>query len=360
MKKLRILLFWSLFLLLISEPISTVLASNPASSNFGIEEYSFGSGGTIGSNSSSFSLYGISGEVEQGTNASGNFQLEGGLTNLIEANLPSAPTLTNPSSTYDRLKIVIDNGNNPSDTTFAIAISSDNFVTIQYVKSDYTIGSTLTNADWLPYSGIGSWGGSTGVYITGLQANTTYKVKVKARKGSFTESPYSAVASATTDVPSLSFGVSPTSVIFTNLNGSNSYTDTTQTTDLTTSTNAYNGYSVYAHETGPLTYLSNTIPDFTAGSASNASPQTWSGIGFGYTTNDTDLAGGTANRFSGPKYAPFTTSAPGDPVADHTGPIITTPINNETFTISYRVTAASTTPAGKYLTNIEYIVVPQY
>ncbi|MBI1863168.1 hypothetical protein HYS00_03540, partial [Candidatus Microgenomates bacterium] len=95
--------------------------------------------------------------------------------------------------------------------------------------------------------------------------------------------------------------------------------------------------------------------------SSNASPTSWSGVGFGYTTDDSNLTGGTVDRFTngGPKYAGFGTSAPGDPVADHAG-AITTPVSNESFTISYRVTGNVLTKAGTYSTTVIYTVVPTY
>lgn len=84
--------------------------------------------------------------------------------------------------------------------------------------------------------------------------------------------------------------------------------------------------------------------------------------GFGYTTNDSNLSGGTANRFTagGPKHAGFTTATPGDPVADHTEVIEDPTVTNEQFTITYRVTASETTTAGAYTNTVIYVVVPTY
>ncbi len=67
----------------------------------------------------------------------------------MQANVPPAPTFTNPASNYDRLKVVVNPGNNASDAVFAIAISSDDFVTTQYVQSNATTGSILGSEDWL-------------------------------------------------------------------------------------------------------------------------------------------------------------------------------------------------------------------
>jgi hypothetical protein len=330
--------------------------AGPASTNYELEQYDFGSGGTDNSSSSNFNLFGQSGGIEYVNQSSTNYQVKGGLTQTLQANVPPAPSFTNPVTNYDRLKFIIDNGNNPTDALFAIAISDDDFITTRYIQDDNTVGPTLGSEDWQTYS---NWGGSSGEYVRTLSANTTYKIKVKSKWGNFTESGFGPVASATTSVPSLTFGISSASITFNNLNSSNAYTDISKTTTLTTSTNAYRGYAIYGRETNPLTFGSNTIADYTS---SNSNPSTWNGTGFGYTTNDSDLAGGTADRFTngGPNFAGFTTSIPGDPVADHTVPVEENPIVNEQFTITYRVTGDNTTKAGTYNNTVLYAVVPIY
>ena len=110
--------------------------------------------------------------------------------------------------------------------------------------------------------------------------------------------------------------------------------------------------------TQALTFGSNNIANY---ASPNSAPTTWSGTGFGYSTDDNSLTGGTGDRFTngGPKFAGFTTSAPGDPVADHSGPVLTE-ISNENFNISYRVSADQNTSAGTYTTTVIYVVVPEY
>ena len=336
---------------------SHVYADLPSSDNYKIQSYSFGAGGTATSSSQSFALFGIAGELETASQSSTNYVLGAGLTFLMKANVPPAPTLSNPGNTYDRIKMVINTASNPSDATFAVQISTSSAFTqaVNYVKSDNTIGSTLAATDFKTYT---SWGGATGVTVTGLQSGTTYYVRAKAKRGNFTESEWGPTGSGATVDPSLTFSISSNTVTFDNLNSGNSWTDSGKTTVLTTSTNAYNGYIVNARSTGTLATTSATIADF---GSPNSSPATWSGYGFGYTTNDNSLTGGTADRFTngGPKYAGFTTSSPGDPVADHPGPI-TTAIANEQFTISYRVSVSDTQRPGTYTTTVLYIVVPEY
>ncbi len=335
---------------------SLVIFAGPESTTYELQEWGFGAGGTTSNTSPSYSLFGTVGEIDTGKSTSPSYGLNAGLVFTIQANVPPAPDFTNPGSTlYDRLKFVLNNGSNPQDTEFAIAISTDNFVTTNYIQNDDTVGTVLGSEDWQTYT---NWGGATGSYVTGLSNSTTYQIKVKARQGIYTETPWGPTASVATSDPSLTFGVDSSTVTFNNLNSGNSYTDSSKSTVLTTSTNAYYGYIVYGYVTQPLTFQSSTISNY---ASTNANPSTWTSTGFGYTTNDSDLAGGTPDRFTngGPKYAGFTTTQPGDPVADHASGIVTAVVN-EQFTVSYRVTASASTNAGNYQTTVLYIVVPTY
>lgn len=235
--------------------------AGPTSTTYELKQFGFGSGGTENADSTTYSMFGIAGELDLGRPTSTTYALNSGLTYTMQANVPPAPAFTNPGSNYDRLLIVVNTGNNPTDGKFAIAISRDNFVSdTKYVQSDYTIGSVLGLEDWQLYTGGAGtgWGGASGFYVTGLNENTTYTIKVAAKHGNYTEVGFGPTAQIATSVPSLSFGLDAASVTF-NLNTSNSYSDTTKSTVFTTSTNAYNGYVIYGRNTGPLTLGANTI-----------------------------------------------------------------------------------------------------
>lgn len=349
-------IFSALLFLIIFGTVMPVYAG-PTSTNYELKDYTFGGGGTAKSDSTNFSIFGVAGEVEYGQPGSTTYKAGAGLVYTMQANVPPAPTLSNPATNYDRLKFIINNGGNPIDALFAIAISDDNWITTKYVQNDNTVGAVLGSEDWQTYT---NWGGATGEFVRTLAANTTYKIKVKAKRGNFTESGYGPESAAiATSNPSLAFGISSATLTFNNLNSGNSFTDSTKTTVLTTSTNAYNGYTIYGRNTALLTFGSNTISAF---ASPNSAPTVWSGTGFGYTTDDNNLAGGTVDRFTngGPKHAGFTTSAPGDPVADHTAVIEDPTVTNEQFTITYRVTGDASTKAGAYTNTIVYVVVPVY
>jgi hypothetical protein len=347
-------------LIILSYP--SLVWAGPSSSNYELKQYSFGSGGSSTDMQSANSrLFGNSGEVEFDPSST-NYTFQGGLNYSLQTSTPLTPTLTNPSAFYDRLHGVINPGTDPSDTTYAIAISLDNFVTTNYITSANTLSSTLDATMYQTYAG---WGSSAGFIVTGLDMESTYQIKVKAVHGVYTESSYSAAASAITDVPNLTLSLSG-DVDMGTWNDANAYS-TTATSTVTTSTNAYNGYLIYAYATGNLTRINGTetIPAY---SGTYAAPASWAtGQGFGYTTNDTDISGvakwnATPCPGDGGSplcYAAFATSGPGNVIADHeasTGG----QISNEAFLVSYKVVTASTQVAGKYSTTIVYTATPSF
>ena len=175
----------------------------PVSPNFQLRELDIGNGGGGTSNSANYGYEQVIGQLGSemsSANQRGGFGF--GFTQM--ANVPGAPTFTNAANNYDKLHLVINTSNNPSDTKFAIAISTDNFTTTNYVKADDTVGASLSFSDYQTYA---SWGSGTGFDVIGLQPNTTYTVKVKAFSGSYTESGYGPTASAATVNPSLSFDI---------------------------------------------------------------------------------------------------------------------------------------------------------
>ena len=179
-----------------------ILWAFPSSTNFQLKSFEFGGGGGT-MDSTNFSAEGTLGEAD-GEMTSANFGANSGLIFVQESNVPGAPTFTNDDNWYNKLHIVINQSNNPSDATYAIAISDDDFVTTRYVQNDNTVGTTLDASDFQTYA---QWGGSTGEDIIGLTPGTTYKVKVKARQGIYTESPFGPEASAATVNPTLSFDI---------------------------------------------------------------------------------------------------------------------------------------------------------
>ena len=119
--------------------------------------------------------------------SSTNYGLPIGVRASTIASTPTAPTFTNPSNEYNRLKLTLNVGGFPTDTTYLIAISDDNFVTTKYVQTDQTIGTSVSIANYQTYT---SWGGASGSWIVGLSPSTTYKIKVAALQGTATGSQF--------------------------------------------------------------------------------------------------------------------------------------------------------------------------
>jgi len=141
------------------------------------------------------------------------------------------------------------------------------------------------------------------------------------------------------------------------LPGSNP-TDLTNT--LTATSSASHGYVIYARAIQDMTCSNNLIcgtAEISDWSGTNASPTTWSGgsFGFGYSTNDYDLQGGTSNRFSGPNFAGFVETGFGDPVVDRSGPSA-----DQENIITYRIAPGAIQDAGPYQTSIVYVIVATY
>lgn len=180
------------------------LLALPASTNYEIHDFAFGSGGVGNADSTTYSLNAVSGETGSGPLDSTTYRLGAGLAYERQANTPGVPTLTNSANYYNKLLLQINTGDNPTDAVFAVAISSDNWVTTRYVQSDNTVSSTLGIEDYQTYT---NWGGAVGELIVGLVPNTTYEVKVKAMHGKFTESDYSATATAVTSQVSLTYDI---------------------------------------------------------------------------------------------------------------------------------------------------------
>ena len=220
----------------------------PASTNYKLKDYGFGTGGTGSATSGNYALDAIMGEISGGKMSGSNYNAGPGLAFTNQANVPPAPTFSNPGNYYNKLQIILNISGNPSDTKYAIAISTDNFTTTNYVQSDDTIGSTWNSADYQTYT---NWGGASGFYVIGLAPNTTYYVKVKAMQGKFTETGYGPVVTTSTVNPTLSFGIStdnepspPFSIDFGNL-VPNSVNNSPQKIWISLSTNSANGGSVF-------------------------------------------------------------------------------------------------------------------
>lgn len=231
---------------------------------------------------------------------------------------------------------------------------------------EYAIGTTAGGTDVVAYTSNGLVDSVTENSLT-LETSQVYYFSILTTDNA--DNQIVITSDGQFVAPTLTFSTSTSGgVQFDNLNAGNSFTDT-KTTVLTTSTNARNGYAVRAYTTGLLENpFFDVISSFTGGSY--AAPDTWQGgdVGFGYTSNDTQVQG--ANIFNAATclgggsgsscYAPFSQTAPGDIVADNESTITGTPITSEQFIITHRVTTDSSQPAGQYQTTVIFQATANY
>jgi hypothetical protein len=221
-----------------------VFAAFPGTTNYQLNSYGFGSGGSANSSTSNYSLEGISGELGGPNSTTATYTQKPGYVEVQQANVPKITSFDNGSGRYyNKLHFVIDEQGNPSDAKYALQISTtSNFSSnINYVKSDLTIGPTLVLADYQTFS---AWGASSGSNIVGLSPNTTYYLRAKATQGQFTESGFGPSVSASTVNPAISFSISPTTLSMGNLLP-NTVTDANQSISLQFDTNAANGGDIF-------------------------------------------------------------------------------------------------------------------
>jgi len=297
-----LLILTFVFCLLSITPPVHAQAVPPASGNYKLMDYGFGAGGTATSSSSNYSLFGTAGQVDQGSPSSSNYFIGAGLEYTLQASVSSAPTFTNPSNWYNKLKIIINRGGaDPADTLYAIQIASGSGQ-LQYVQNDMTVGDTLGLEDWQTFS---AWGGNSGTNIIGLFPGTTYTVRVAAKQGQFfTQFMWSPASSASTSNPSLSFDIDiapvdqSTNPPYTLNIGQLSPGSVTSATDkvwVSLATNATNGGIVYI--LGTNTGLLSNKAGYTISAVSNDLSSV--GEGYGAQNNSaTQTSGGPMEAIS--------------------------------------------------------------
>jgi hypothetical protein len=202
---------------------SIVSAQNPTSTNYQLLDLSLNAGGSTGS-STNYSLLSTAGDfTDNPAINSTTYKIKGGVQSSFLANVPTVScfeTTTNGSSScttgpsylntngmyrvcgnggcYNRARFEINGNGNPTDTLYAVQISTDNFASdIKYIDGtsfEIETSSTRTLADYLSES---AWESPT-FNIKGLTQNTQYWIRVTALHGNFTESDPSSVATATT------------------------------------------------------------------------------------------------------------------------------------------------------------------
>lgn len=227
-----------------------LFAALPATTTYKLNSYGFGSGGTVSSQTATYSLEGTTGELTGATGSTANTKSKPGFVETEQANVPKLSALDNNGGQYyNKLHFVIDEQGNPSDAKYLIAVSTDNFVAdTKYLQPDGTLSTTLNLTDYQTYT---DWGGSSGSLIIGLLPSTTYYIHLKATQGKLTESGFGPTSSQATAAPTLTFSLvtstqssPPFSVSLGTLTAGNINT-TSSTVNTTLSTNGASGGDVY-------------------------------------------------------------------------------------------------------------------
>lgn len=132
--------------------------------------------------------------------------------------------------------------------------------------------------------------------------------------------------------------------------------------DLSVLTNAPFGYVVETTSNHKLESGSNFVSDFVG---TNVSPANWivpsGGIEgyFGYTTDDLTLGNIPANRFTGGKWAGFSSTV-GYEIMYNNGPADGATINEGKNRVGYRLQISDFQPSGVYGMTVTYVCVPSF
>jgi hypothetical protein len=294
------------------------------------------------------SSFGIVGDMNPFSDLgdSTSYTQEIGYNPRIRANTPYPPTLSNPSSYYSKLKIVLDTSGNPTDTLYAIAVSKDSWTTTEYVQSDGTVGAALGIEDYKTYT---SWGGASGSYILGLETDTEYKVKAKALQGNYTETGYSAsTAGVSTVVPTINFALSTGAAAIGTMTVS--AVSAASAVDITINTNAESGYTSYIKGTG-----------------NGANGGLYDGSSNIILSGDATLSAGTEGYGAQASSGTATIAAKYDVAGDQVGVLElsnnqlssnTTQVTDEVVSVTYKAAISATTAAGGYSDTVYYTITP--
>jgi hypothetical protein len=327
----------------------------PASTNYGLKGYEFGSGGGVGS-SSNYSVEGVAGQVA-GKQSGTNYNAYSGLMFVQQANTPHTPTFTNSGGWYNKLFFIIDTSGNPTDTTYAIAMSDDNWATTKWVQTDNTLAPTFGIANFQTYA---AWGGGSGGYVIGLTSNTTYKMRITARQGNFTEGPLGVEATAATvgatltvdiDIASTDTETAPPYLVGMGNLAPGTVTTATDLIWIDIDTSSVNGGQVFIRDQNSGLLSAST--SFTIASATNDLAIQTTGFG---------IRGSTVTQTSG---GPLSFQTPYNGASDNVGIVSTTirpilsannPIVGGRASIYVKAKASATTPAANDYTDLFTVI----
>jgi hypothetical protein len=301
----------------------------PQTGNYKLQSYGFGSGGTAGSKTATYSLEGISGEAsgQISRTATNSSNAGTGYITDQQANVPKLLSSDNAAGLYyNKLHFVIDPQGNPSDAKYLVSVSlsrtttdgapeRSQFTTPQYLHPDGTLSSSFTTADYQTYAGFGGASGST---IIGLSQNTHYYIHLKATQGQFSESGYGPITDQPTAPATITFSLAASAVTLGSLTAG-TITPGNQTVSTSFTTNGASGGDVYIRgqnggllsvSTGyKIATVSNNLSSLSEGFGGQGSITTGSTAGYGV-TNTYNATGSTVGSINTASSSLYSSSSP--------------------------------------------------
>lgn len=276
---------------------------------------------------------------------------------------------------YNKARFELTPNGNPSDTLYAIAISTDNFTNdIKYIDGTTFEPESASNHNINDFRTESYW--ETEVFnIQGLIANTLYYIRISALSGDFTQSDYSIAASTTTGSGNIFFDIdiAPTSGITTET--SSPYTISFTGNDdlmagaaattapnlvwLDISSNSEGGVAVVQFGKNGGLYSATTTQTILSANANLDTTTEGFGLQSYYIDNDTSSYLGDLTAESNYAGSINTVGAVGttaNKIYDGDGPI-----QNGRVAMYLKARAStSRTPATDYSEEIYFILVPRY
>ena len=273
---------------------------------------------------------------------------------------------------YDKARFEINSNGNPSDTLYSIAISTDGFVNdTKYIDGATFKPESATNHDINDFRTLSYWEAET-FNIKGLNANTTYNIKITALKGDFTQSDYSKTANTTTSTGTIFFDIDiasssgsttdtnpPYTITFSSLVAGAAPTKSTSLIWLDIDSNSSGGVAVLTYGKYAGLYSSTTAQTITSANADLNSTSEGFGLQSYYVANDTSVYFGNlsaTSNYSGSINTVGAVSQTANKIYDGNGPIQNGRVG------MYLIAKAGTdkTPANDYSDDLYFILVPRY
>ena len=306
------------------------------------------------------------------TTTNGSTSCESGPAELLPGGMVA---ICGTGGCYNKARFELTPNGNPSDTLYAVALSTDNFTNdIKYIDGATFLPESATNHNINDFRTETYW--ETEVFnIQGLMASTLYYVRISALSGDFTQSDYSTAASTTTGAGNIFFDIDIAPTSGTTTETSSPYTISFTGTDdlmagaaattapslvwLDISSNSVGGVAVIQLGKNGGLYSTTTTQTITSADADLDTVNEGFGLQSYYIDNDTSAYLGdltAESNYGGSINTVGAVETSANKIYDGDGPI-----QNGRVAMYLKARAAtSITPATDYSEEIYFILVPRY